>query len=234
MRIKRLLAITAVALAVTACSRAPSNVHVLSTTDCGANWTKLSVGESVPKHVIACGYNVAVPNWPMSGETVFKTQFSGKVISLARLSYSYTIVDPVAFLKEARFIGKMGGSLEIASGSEGTQYEMAEGIIINKLLREVTTDITRKYEVVDANPAVIEEEVFKAVQAALNKKGIAIGDVALVIENDEQTRLAIDAATAMRVYESIGKASEGLEIIKNRAAATQIRIVNNTQTPQQE
>lgn len=228
---KTALAAVILTVALAGCQRAPSNVHVLSTTDCGANWTKLAVGESVPKHVIACGYNVAVPNWPMSGETAFKTQFAGKVISHARLSYSYSITDPVAFLKEARFIGKMGGSLEISSGAEGSQFEMAEGIIISKLLREVTTDITRKYEVVNANPAEIEEEVQRLVRAVLEKKGITIGDVALVIENDEQTRLAIDAATAMRVYESIGKASEGFEIIKHRAGATQITINNTTQTP---
>lgn len=212
--------------ALAGCQRAPSNVYVLSTNDCGAKWTRINVSETVPKHTAnPCGYNVAIPNWPMAGEAGFKTQFSGNVLSNAKLSYTYSITDPIAFIGEARYLGKMGANdLEISADSVGGRYEMAENILIDKLLREVTTSTTRGLTVVDANPAEIEDQIFAKVNAELEKKGIVLADLALVMENDEQTRLAIDAATAARVYEAAGISAIGLEIIKARAGATQISV----------
>lgn len=211
------------------CERVPSNVHALSTTDCGANWTKLIVGETVPKHTAnPCGYNLAVPNWPMAGETTFKTQFAKKVLSNARLSYSYSITNPIAYISEARYLGKMkSNSLEISADATGSQYEMAENIIIDKMLREVTTELTRSVEIVDADPAHIEEAIYKKAKDILDNKGIEIADLALVIENEEQTRLAIDTATAIRVYESAGIKLVGEQVIIARSGATKIDI--NTQ-----
>lgn len=212
------------------CERTPSNVHVISTTDCGATWTKLNVGSAVPKHTgQPCGYNVAIPNWPMAGDAKFKTQFSKKVLSKAIISYTYIITNPLAFIAEARYLGKMGGSLEISADKVGEKYEMAESIIVDKLLREVTTDITRELDIVDANPAELEDEIFKRVKDVLEKKGVTLSDIALVIENDEQTRLAIDAATAVRVYEAAGFGEVGKQIITSRAGATSI-VVNAAPT----
>lgn len=225
--------IIATAILLTACSKAPSNVHVISTTDCGAKWEKLDVGSSVPKHTgNPCGYTVALPNWPMAGDVKFKTQFSKKVLSKALLSYTYVITNPIAFIDEARYLGKMGGSLEISAEKTGERFEMAENIIIDKLLREVTTDLTRDLDVVDANPAEIEDAIFKKAKDALEKKGVTLSDLALVVENDEQTRLAIDAATAVRVYEAAGIAEVGKKVMEARAGATQIT-VNNGPSPSQ-
>lgn len=223
---KNVIVAVLVMLAIAGCSRTPSNVHVLSTTNCGANWEKLAVASTVPKHTgNPCGYNLALPNWPMAGDTQFKTQFAKKVLSIAKLSYTYTIVDPIAFVSEARYLGKMGGSLELSSDQVGARYEMAENIIIDKMLREVTTNLTRQQDVVDANPADIEDGILKAAKDVLEKKGIEISDMALVIENDEQTRLAIDAATAIRVYEAAGIRAVGENVMISRAGATKIQIV---------
>lgn len=217
--------IATTAILATGCARTPSNVHVISTTNCGAAWEKLDVGSSVPKHTgNPCGYTVALPNWPMAGDAKFKTQFAKKVLSKATLSYTYVITNPLAFINEARYLGKMGGSLELSAESTGERYEMAENIIIDKLLREVTTDLTRELDVVDANPAEIEDAIFKKAKDALDKKGVTLSDLALVIENDEQTRLAIDAATAVRVYEAAGIADVGKQVMAARAGATQITV----------
>jgi len=214
-----------VAAMLVGCARTPSNVHVISTTNCGASWEKLNVGASVPKHTgNPCGYNTALPNWPMAGEAHFKTQFKKNVLSTARLSYSYSIVDPLAFVNEARYLGKMSGSLEISADNVGARFEMAENVIIDKLLREVTTDLTRDLDVVDANPALIEEQILEKSRAILEKKGVVLADLALVIENDEQTRLAIDSATAVRVYDAAGIGEVGRQVIAARAGATQIVI----------
>lgn len=211
------------------CSRVSSNVYVLSTTDCGATWEKLDTGSRVPKHTgNVCGYTLAIPNWPMAGETQFKTQFDKKVLSNAKLSYTYEISDPLLFINEARYLGKMGSSLELSADEIGSKYEMAENIIIDKMLREVTTELTRTKDIVDANPAEIEDGIMQRAIEILKKKGITINDMALVIENDEQTRLAIDAATAIRVYEAANMKSSGEQIIVARSGATKIVIQNNS------
>lgn len=230
----KFIIIATAAILATGCARTPSNVHVISTTNCGAAWEKLDVGSSVPKHTgNPCGYTVALPNWPMAGDAKFKTQFAKKVLSKATLSYTYVITNPLAFINEARYLGKMGGSLELSAESTGERYEMAENIIIDKLLREVTTDLTRELDVVDANPAEIEDAIFKKAKDALDKKGVTLSDLALVIENDEQTRLAIDAATAVRVYEAAGIADVGKQVMAARAGATQITVNSAAQPSQQ-
>lgn len=226
---KNVLVAVLVMLALAGCNRTPSNVHVLSTDNCGAKWEKLSVGSTVPKHTgNPCGYNVALPNWPMAGETQFKTQFSKKVLSTAKMSYIYSITDPLLFINEARYLGKMGGSLELSADTVGNRYEMAENIIIDKMLREVTTDMTRNLDVVDANPAEIEDAILKHAQGILEKKGIALGGLALIVENDDMTRMAIDSATAIRVYDAAGIRSVGEAVIAARAGATNIQITNTT------
>jgi len=222
---KFLIAIAVSSMLLAGCARVASNVYVLTTSDCGANWEKLDVGNAVPKHTgQPCGYNVALPNWPMAGETQFKTQFDKKVLSKAKLSYSYAITDPVAFINEARYLGKMGGSLELSADEVGSRYEMAENIIIDKMLREVTTSLTRTLDIVDANPAEVEDAIMAKAAEALAKKGITLNDLALVIENDEQTRLAIDAATAVRVYEAAGIKEVGERVMIARSGANNIVI----------
>lgn len=212
---------------IVGCTRTPSNIHALSTNDCGANWEKLSTGDAVPKHTgNPCGYNLAIPNWPMAGDAEFKTQFQAKVLTKARISYTYAITEPLKFIKNASYLGKMGGSLEISADNVGKNYEMAENIIIDKALREVTTDITRDLEIVDANPAEIEDIIFKKISDILSAKGVTISDLALVLEPDDQTRLAIDVATAMRVYDNAGIKDAGKQIAIARAGATKINVTS--------
>ncbi len=225
MNFIKMIAVCGAAVSLVACSRAPSNVHVIATSDCGAKWEKIATGGAVPKHTgNPCGYNMAIPNWPMSGEADFKTQFKGGVLTRSRLSYTYAIIEPLKFIDNAAYLGKMGGSLEISAESVGTKYEMAENIIIDKTLREITTEITREAEIVDANPAEIEDAIFKKIADVLAVKGVVISDLALVLEPDEQTRLAIDVATAMRVYENAGIKDAGKEIAVAKAGATKVTV----------
>jgi len=226
-KITKFMILIASAVTLTACTRAPSNIHALSTGDCGATWEKIQTGQSVPKHAgNPCGYNLAIPNWPMAGDAEFKTQFQGKVLTRARISYTYAITDPMKFIKNASYLGKMGGSLEISAESVGKNYEMAENIIIDKALREVTTTLTRNEEIVDANPAEIEDSIFKSITEVLNAKGVTISDIALILEPDDQTRLAIDVATAMRVYENAGIKDAGRLIAIARAGAAKVTVTN--------
>jgi len=225
---KKTLTTVMAALALAGCARAPSNIHALSTEDCGAKWTKLNTGSSVPKHTgNPCGYNIAIPNWPMAGDAAFKTQFKGQVLTNARWSYTYTITDPIKYISNAAYLGKMGGSLEISSEDVGKKYGMAENILIDKALREVTVAETQTMEIVNANPADIEDKVFARMRPIMEGKGIALTDMALVIEPDAQTRLAIDVATAVRVYENAGIGEVGKQVAVANAGATRVIMNNN-------
>jgi hypothetical protein len=125
----------------------------------------------------------------------------------------------------------MGGDLEISAESVGNRYEMAENVVIDKFLRDVVNEITRDLDVVDANPAVLEDNTLKAVQAELERRGVTLADMAIVITNGEQTQLAIDAATAIRVYNAAGIPDLGKQIMAARAGATQITV---NSAPQQD
>jgi hypothetical protein len=118
----------------------------------------------------------------------------------------------------------MVGSLEISAESVGSRYEMAENILIDRLLREVATELTRSIDVVSANPAEIEEIIFKRAKSDLEARGINLLDLALVVKNDDQTRNAIDSATALRVYENAGIGDVGRQIIVARSVAARINV----------
>lgn len=229
------LFLSAIALAsLVGCTRTTSNTHVLSTTDCGATWVKMSVGESIPKHVgNPCGYNLAVPNWDMAGDTTFRTSFAMKVLATVKMTYTYSITDPVAFIKEARYLGKGGSSLELSADTVGSRYEMAENIIIDKMLREQVTEITREMNIADVNPAELEDKIYSAAKDILTKKGVEFSDLAMVIENDEQTRLAIDTVTAMRVYDAAGLSDVGKAVVSSRAGASRIIVSNQKEDDRQ-
>lgn len=225
--IKKIFMIGAIASAalLAGCQRAPSNIYALSTTDCGATWNVIGTGQAVPAHTgERCGFNMAIPNWPMTGEAEFKTQFAAKVLSKASISYTYQITDPLKFIKNASYLGKMGGSLEISSDSVDSKYTMAENIIINRTLREITTELTRNAEIIDANPADLEDLIFKKAQEILLARGVTISDMAFVLDPDDQTRLAIDVATAMRVYQNAGISDAGKAIAVARAGSTHINV----------
>lgn len=228
----KLFSLLLVAAFLVACNKAPSNVHVINTTDCGVTWKQIPTGSAVPKTPMHCEYNVALPNWPMAGDAEFRTQFQKNVMAKVRISYTYEIDDPVMYVKEARYLGKMGGSLELSASSVGDQYELAENIIIDKRFREIMTEITRNIDVITFDSAKLEAQVEKEITDHLKKNGISMGDIAMVIELDELTRLSIDTVTAIRLFESAGAAEVGREVLKGRASATRI-IVSNDQPSKQ-
>lgn len=227
MNIKSFLSmsiITISAFMLSACDRAPANVHVLSTEDCGANWKKIETASAVPKHAATCGYNTSLPAWPMPGEADFKIQFKGKVLAQVKFSYTYQIISPLDFIKSASYLGKMGGSLEISADDTGKKYEMAENMIIDKTIREIAGNFTDTIEIVDANPSQIEEYVFSKANEILNKRGVQVVDMQMVLVTEEQTRLAIDTATAVRVYQNAGIEEVGKQVMIAKAGATKIQI----------
>lgn len=211
------------------CDRAPANVQTLQTTDCGVTWNIIKAGQRIPSTVGSCSYNTVLPDYPMQGDLEFKAQFDGNVLVTAKISYDYEIVDPVKFLGEAKFLGKYSGTAEKASEvSNMNGIEAAENQVIDKRIREAATSRTVKLNIVDFNPAKFEDELLSGSNEELAKRGVRLNSMTLVIIPEEQTRMAIDAATAVNVYASKGLKELGERLAVARAGASKIVIETNS------
>lgn len=210
-------------LVLAGCDRAPANVATLQTTDCGVTWTVIKAGQRIPTTVGTCSYNTVLPDYPMQGEAEFMAQFAGNVLVKVRTTFDYSIVDPILFLGEAKFLGKQRGSAAAAAdGSNMAGIETAENQVIDKRIREATTSMTQKQDIVEFNSAKFEDELQKASNAELQKRGVVLNSMTFVMIPEEQTRQAIDAATAMNVYKNKGLEQFGQQIAIARAGAARI------------
>lgn len=221
-----ILIATLVLAAATACDRAPSNVKVLNTSDCGKSWEVIPTGSRLPTNTGNwCGYNITLPDYPMQGGTEFLTQFENNVLVKTQISYDYQIVDPLKFINNAKFLGRMRSQTDDSSNSsEGTSYESAENVVIDVRLRELVTTETVSQDIVRFNPSTFEDGLFKKANAILAERGVALNSMTFVTLPEDQTRMAIDAATAMAVYDSKGMADLGQQLVVARAGATQVTV----------
>lgn len=225
-----------VALAVSAngCSRASSNVQVLQTTDCGKSWEAIPTGSRIPSNAgNYCGYHITLPDYPMQGAAEFLTQFQNNVLVRVQINYDYQITDPLKYINNAKFLGRMksetsDGDEANADANGGTKYETAENVVIDVRLRELVTSTTNTADIVKFNPSEYEETLFKRANEVLGERGVTLNSMTFVVLPEEQTRMAIDSATAMAIYDSKGLGELGKQLAVARAGATRIEI---NQTP---
>ena len=217
-----LLAVFAVSLS--ACDRAPSNVKTLHTTDCGQSWKVIKAGERVPNSISTCDYKTVLPDYPMQGDTEFQAQFEGNVLVKVKIAYDYEIVDGLLFIQEAKFLGKAGSADAAAKGTNMSAFETAENVVIDVRLREITTSTTLKHDIVNFNPSDFEDKLFEAANKELAKRGVHLNSITFVTVPDEQTRLSIDAATAMQVYKNKGMLEFGQRMAVAKAGAARIEV----------
>ena len=218
-------------VALTACDRAPSNVKTMQTTDCGVTWTIIKPGERIPSTVgNYCAYNTVLPDYPMQGDTEFLTQFKDNILVKVKIAYDYEIVDGLKFLKVAKFLGKSSGSAQAAAeGTKMGQYETAENVVIDVQLRELTTSNTLSADIVQFNPSAFEDRLFKIANEKLAERGVELNSMTFVTIVEDQTRMAIDAATAMQVYRSKNMEDLGTRLVVAKAGATSV-VVNSSPT----
>lgn len=207
------------------CDHAPSNVKTLHTTDCGQSWKVIKAGERIPSSIGPCDYKTVLPDYPMQGDTEFQAQFEGNVLVKVKIAYDYEIIDGLLFIQEAKFLGKSGGSANDASKTTGMgSFETAENVVIDVRLREITTSNTLKHDIVNFNPSTFEDELFDAANKQLAKRGVHLNSITFVTVPDEQTRLSIDAATAMQVYKNKGMLEFGQKLAISKAGAARIEV----------
>ncbi len=220
-----IIALAASAFILAGCDRAPANLQTLQTTDCGVTWNVIKIGQRIPTTAgNVCGYNTTIPDYPMQGETEFKAQFDGNVLVTVKISYDYEIIDGVKYIAEAKYLGKAGGTAAEAAKAGTGPYETAENQVIDVRIREAATSRTVKQKIVEFNSAKFEDELLAAANTDLAVRGVRLNSMTFVMVPEEQTRMAIDAATAINVYKSNGMSDFGEKLAVAKAGAPHITI----------
>jgi hypothetical protein len=204
------------------CSRAHANMQTLVTSDCGVSWTVIKAGETLPVFNGPCSYSTTIPDYPMQGSMKFRANFKGNVKSNINIGYDYRIVDALVFIGEAKYIGKQPAS-EDAKAND-TRFEAAENVVIDKRILDATSELLIAEDIVDFSPLEFENKLLPKINERLKPLGIEVQFLSLVPEADELTNDAIDAATAMRIYELKGMRDVGMEIMKAKAGAAKLSL----------
>ena len=218
-----LIAMALAGLALAGCTRAVSNVQTLVSNDCGVTWKKIPIGNAVPARVGVCELLVTVPNSPMVGDAKFRTSFANKVLVNVSVGYEYTITDAEKFIMEAKYLGRQN-SMGDDPANEASRYESAENTIIDRRVREVTSTLLLPQDIVDFDQSRFEDKLLEAINESLKARGVELASLQFVVTPDEQTRQAMDAASARRVYQSIGIEDLGEKLMVARAGAPRVTV----------
>ncbi len=224
--IKQLLMISVGAMLLTSCEYAKSNQQVVISSDCGMTWSEIKVGESVPKGGMnVCYMKVVIPNYPMQGEARFICNLKDRVRARVHIDYDYSIIEPLEFIKQAKFLGKANTSADDESAI-GKAFEGAENMVIDKRIKDIAKGVFITEDIVELDQSDMEEHLHAEANKVLEKLGIHLNFITLTFDLDDQTRQAIDVSTAMTIYRSKKLDSIGADVIINRAGATKIEIIN--------
>jgi hypothetical protein len=216
------------------CNYAKSNQQVVVSEDCGMTWKKINAGEAVPKAGLnMCYMKVVIPNFPMQGEATFISNLKDKVRANVHIDYDYSITDALAFIKQAKFLGKANVDADNEEAI-GKSFEMAENMVIDKRIKDVSKRIFVDEDIVELDQSEIENHLLTESNKALESLGVHLNFITLSFDLDEQTRQAIDVSTAMKIYESKNLQDIGKQVMSQRAGATKITVENKTQTPKSE
>jgi len=220
-------AIVCLFFSIQGCNYAKSNQQVLVSSDCGMTWKKIAAGDAVPKGGMnACYMKVVIPNFPMQGDSRFITNLKDRVRASVHIDYDYSITEPLAFIKQAKYLGKANADVDTDGALNNTAFEGAENIVIDKRIRDVGKSMFLLEDIVDLDQAEIENKLLTETNKILEPFGVHLNFITLTFDLDEQTRQAIDVSTAMKVYESKGLQDVGKQVMIERAGATKIVVEN--------
>lgn len=223
----------AVIFTAQSCNYAKSNQQVLVSDDCGMSWKKINAGDAVPKGGLnACYMKVAIPNYPMQGESRFICNLKDRVRANVHIDYDYSITDALSFIKQAKFIGKANVDAD-DDQAIGKAFEGAENMVIDKRIKEVSKGIFLGEDIVELDQSDMENKLLAESNAILEPLGVHLNFITLTFDLDEQTRQAIDVSTAMKIYESKGIQDIGKQVMSERAGATKIIIENTMPKPEE-
>ncbi|QIL41014.1 hypothetical protein G7074_18130 [Pedobacter sp. HDW13] len=227
---RKLLLVALLGLFLASCDRAQSNVQTLYTSNCGVSWTLIKAGETLPKGIGMCSYKITVPDYPMQGESVFKSAFANRVMAKIEVTYDYSITDAILYVGEAKYLGKINSDSDSETNS-AKAYETAENSVIDKRIKEVARDLLINEDIVDFSQAEFETLLLEKVNELLKSKGVKINFLSFVPIPEDQTRQAIDVVTAMKIYESKKLTEVGKSVTSARAGATKIDVTVQKEKP---
>lgn len=214
------------------CNYAKSNQQVLVSEDCGMNWKKVNAGDAVPKSGMnPCYMKVVIPNFPMQGDMMFLANLDKKVKVTTEIDYDYSIVNGLAFINEAKYIGKANANADSTEALDPAAFEGAENRVIDKRIKEVAKRLFLTEDIVELEQDELELKLETETNKILEKYGVKLNFITLTFLPDEQTRQAIDISTAMRIYTSNNLDELGKQVMIARAGATKISVENKTEVP---
>jgi hypothetical protein len=210
-------------LILQACNYSKSNQQVVISDDCGKSWERINAGESVPYGTgNPCFMKVVMPNFPMQGESKFICNLMEKVRANTHIDYDYSIVDPLAFIQQAKYLGKANTDADSQDALDGSAFEGAENMVIDKRIKDVAKSLFIKEDIVELDQSELENTLLEHSNKVLEPLGVRLNFITLTFDLDEQTRQAIDVSTAMKIYQSKGLGDLGKEVMHARAGAPRI------------
>ncbi len=216
---------------ISSCNYAKSNQQVLVSSDCGMKWSLIKAGEAVPKAGInPCYMKVVIPNFPMQGESKFISNLKDRVRANVHIDYDYSIIAPLEFIKQAKFLGKANVNPD-DEAALGSTFEGAENMVIDKRIKDVAKAVFIDADIVELDQSDMENHLLEASNKVLEPLGVRLNFITLTFDLDEQTRQAIDVSTAMKIYESRGLTELGKHVMIQRAGATKMVVENKTYQP---
>lgn len=223
----------AVLFTVQSCNYAKSNQQVVVSDDCGMSWKKINAGDAVPKGGLnACYMKVVIPNYPMQGESKFISNLKDRVRANVHIDYDYSITEPLAFIKQAKHIGRANANADDPDAINEKAFESAENMVIDKRIKDVAKSVFINEDIVELDQSEIEAHLLNKSNKILEPLGVRLNFITLTFDLDEQTRQAIDVSTAMKIYESKGLQELGKQVMSQRAGATKIVVENKIESPQ--
>lgn len=217
-----LVAFLLAAATIEGCTYAKNNQIVLYSEDCGVTWKQVPAGSRVPSGTgQVCFVKETMPGYEMQGDMDFYVLFKDQVKVRLRLTYSYLIEDPLAFMKVAKKLGRANADADEAQ-DDNDRFEGAENRVIETKIKKVTSDEFPKEDVVSHDINALELTYVDLVNAELKSRGVRITTFEMVPDFQPLTQQAIDAANADRIYAAKNMQEFGRQITLAKAGANQI------------
>lgn len=213
------------------CTYAKNNQIVVYSEDCGVTWTQVKSGDRVPTGTAnPCFIKETMPGYAMQGSLEYYVLYKDQVKVKMYCSYDYEIFDPLLFMKEAKTLGKSNANADEAA-IDNEKFESAENRVIDVRIKKITSDQFKNEDVVSHDINALEDNYINLINELLKSRGVRLTILELVPDFQEQTKLAIDAANADRIYSAKNMSEFGRQVMLQRAGATNI-VVNNNYIPE--
>jgi hypothetical protein len=212
-------------LLISSCHYAKSNQQVLVSNDCGMTWKAINAGDAVPRGTMnPCYMKVVIPNFPMQGDSKFVTNLKDRVRAAVHIDYDYSVINPLAFIRQAKYLGKANKDADDDGALNPNAFEGAENMVIDKRIKDVSKSLFLTEDIVELDQADMENTLLDQANKVLEPLGVHLNFITLTFDLDDQTRQAIDVSTAMKIYESKGLTDVGKAVMTARAGATKITV----------